>query len=310
MNLEKSLVWGGYQIHRVQKLITKKSVEKYAYNGKNFLNPEEANEWIGDAIEGNDPFMVGRYGSNELSALWKVKNDGSGFECNINEDLEKMHFNAGLFPKSKDVLLEFATEMKEATAQVDLMGVWNQLMEEYELKQWGNDPEYCKLRSLEPFWVDNPWSAHLAGKKVLIIHPFAKTIQQQYLKHDKLFSNPNILPDFELIVQKAVQTIAGNKDERFETWFEALEYMEKKALMVEFDVAIIGCGAYGFPLASRLKKAGKKAIHLGGATQLLFGIRGSRWEEREDYKSMMHDSWVRPLEKPHNSDRIENGCYW
>ena len=46
-----------------------------------------------------------------------------------------------------------------------------------------------------------------------------------------------------------------------------------------FDVAIIGCGAYGMPLAAMLKQAGKQAIHLGGATQLLFGIKGKRWEE-------------------------------
>ena len=53
--------------------------------------------------------------------------------------------------------------------------------------------------------------------------------------------------------------------------------MYTEAVKIDFDTAIIGCGAYGFPLAAKLKAAGKQAFHMGGATQLLFGIKGSRW---------------------------------
>ena len=45
---------------------------------------------------------------------------------------------------------------------------------------------------------------------------------------------------------------------------------------IEFDVAIIGCGAYGLPLAVEAKRMGKQAIHMGGATQVLFGIKVNR----------------------------------
>lgn len=81
------------------------------------------------------------------------------------------------------------------------------------------------------------------------------------------------MPEFELKVLKAVQTLAGGQDDRFTDWFEALDYMYCEALKMEFDVAIIGCGAYGMPLAAKLKQAGKKAVHLGGVTQILFGIK-------------------------------------
>ena len=50
-----------------------------------------------------------------------------------------------------------------------------------------------------------------------------------------------------------------------------------------FDIAIIGCGAYGLPLAAKLKKEGRQAIHLAGVTQLMFGIKGKRWEENEAF---------------------------
>ena len=88
--------------------------------------------------------------------------------------------------------------------------------------------------------------------------------------------------------------------------------MENEALKKDFDVAVIGCGAYGFPLAARLKAAGKQAVHMGGAAQLLFGIRGQRWEARDDYRVLMNDSWSRPLdsERPEGAKKVENSCYW
>ena len=124
-----------------------------------------------------------------------------------------------------------------------------------------------------------------------------------------------MLPEFQLKTLKAVQTLAGNQDERFHTWFDALDYMFIKAMEIDFDIAIIGCGAYGMPLAIKLKKAGKQAIHLGGATQLLFGIKGARWEQ-PNYPTkigkLFNTSWVRPSENDHikNGATIENACYW
>ena len=120
------------------------------------------------------------------------------------------------------------------------------------------------------------------------------------------------MPEFKLITLKAVQTIAGEKDVRFTNWFEALSYMIEKALQIDFDIAIIGCGAYGFPLAASLKCAGKQAIHLGGVTQILFGIKGKRWIENPRDKIPFNDSWVYPKlsETPEKKDIVEAGCYW
>ena len=86
-------------------------------------------------------------------------------------------------------------------------------------------------------------------------------------------------------------------------------------MKIEFDVAIVGCGAYGFPLAAKLKQAGKQAIHLAGATQLLFGIKGKRWEEDpafEYVRKFFNEAWVYPdeTEKPKNASVVEGGCYW
>ena len=58
---------------------------------------------------------------------------------------------------------------------------------------------------------------------------------------------------------------------------------------------------------------GKKAVHIGGALQLLFGIRGNRWETEQDiYMQFMNKHWVRPLEseRPKAAHNVENACYW
>ena len=90
--------------------------------------------------------------------------------------------------------------------------------------------------------------------------------------------------------------------------------MIEECKKMEFDVAIIGCGAYGYPLAAEIKRMGKVAIHLGGATQILFGIIGNRWEKDhpEFCRKFVNDAWVRPMdkEKIQNAGSVENACYW
>lgn len=149
----------------------------------------------------------------------------------------------------------------------------------------------------------------MENKKVLVIHPFEKSIRAQYAKREFLHENPHILPKFELKTIKAVQSIAGTKTE-FATWFDALESMKQQIDKTDFDIALIGCGAYGLPLAAYTKSLGKQAVHIGGALQLMFGIKGKRWAEW--YPGMFNKYWVSPdeSETPQNYTTIEGGCYW
>ena len=143
-----------------------------------------------------------------------------------------------------------------------------------------------------PCYADKPWTSALEGKKVLVIHPFDESINSNYAIKDKLFENKNFLPDFELITMKAVQTLADNKDVPYENWFEALESMKKQMSDIDFDVALIGAGAYGFPLGAYAKEIGKQALHIGGMLQLYFGIRGKYYDQFNYH----NEYWTRPLE--------------
>ena len=61
-------------------------------------------------------------------------------------------------------------------------------------------------------------------------------------------------------------------------------------------------------------KMHRQAMHIGGTLQVLFGIKGARWEgEPYNYdKKLYNEFWVRPGEKlkPQNYMDVEGGCYW
>ena len=94
--------------------------------------------------------------------------------------------------------------------------------------------------------------------------------------------------------------------------------MKRQMEKIDFDIALIGCGAYGFPLASHAKKIGKIGFHIGGELQLIFGIIGKRYEDLNTVNSfivkrkMINKYWCRPniKERPKNYKKVEDGCYW
>ena len=287
---------------------------------------EEANEILKNIILKNEPFMCARFGSTESRAILNFqlkKKKISDFHASLKHIRGKMNIYwkehpkflnnlielSGFFPKDENLLENFVNLYTSDIKNLDLLGIWN---EYEEFLQVPEDTKLCKIRELEPWFYNEPWTAALEGKKVLVIHPFEETIKKQYQKKEKLYENENILPNFELKTIKAVQTIAGEKSE-FKDWFEALESMKNQMNNIDYDVAIIGCGAYGFPLASHAKKMGKIGIHLGGVTQLLFGIKGKRWEEWKHYTELRKnegESWVYANEIPKDYKKVENGCYW
>ena len=157
----------------------------------------------------------------------------------------------------------------------------------------------------------------LENKKVLVIHPFSDNIKSQFQKRHILFENNEVLPNFTLLTIKAVQSL-GSESTTFIDWFEALQWMKDEIDKKDYDICLIGAGAYGFPFAAHVKRNGKKAVHIGGSLQLFFGIIGKRWENEgkisgTDYPGLINENWVRPSangEQVQNLKKIEGGAYW
>ena len=292
---------------------------------------EIAANLIYNALISEKPFMIARFGSTELACLSNYigitneknqylnyitgKSNPWWWEINI---INQMQDWSGFFPPRTNKIEQFCELLLEDMKEVDLLGSWLE-----DERYFSNHITYFKvhLRNLEPFWSEKPWTRALYGKRVLVVHPFAETIKSQYLNREQLFVK-EILPAFDLFVIPAVQTIANNKSD-FTTWFDALHYMKNEIDKVDYDICLIGCGAYGFHLAAHVKRSGKKAVHLGGALQLLFGIKGKRWEDPNygvqkwgipygSYTNLLNDYWVRPNSKetPINAAIVENACYW
>lgn len=295
-------------------------MKEYAH--KKVLSRREANRFIYEKIMLGKSCMVARYGGNEINIIATVINGRYGIkDSNRGEIFESFCNGAGFFPHDITMCDRFVDMMLKDSSMLDLIGAWYLFMEDYVITKFASQTSITRLTYLEPWelysngiYDEIPWTAALKNKKVLVIHPFANTIQKQYLNNRKeIFRNisADILPEFELLTLKSVVTLAGEVDNRFENWFEALAYMKSQCRQLDFDIAIIGCGAYGFPLAAEVKRMGKIAIHLGGATQLMFGIIGKRWENYNISK-IFNECWTRPSkdERPQKAETVEGACYW
>lgn len=282
------------------------------YDHKPINRGIDSQKIIIDELQKDKSSLICRFGSNEYFTIyeWLKKRKFS------KSQKKTMALGAGFFPTTDDYMKRFALESIELSKDIDVLAVWNLKNEEKYIKKYVNpEVKFITIEDTCPINSENPWSSALKDKKVLVIHPYAETIISQYEKRDLLFRNENILPKFDLKVIKAVQSMADAKaDLPYKNWFEALDYMKKQIDEIDFDIAIIGAGAYGMFLAHYCKTLGKKAVHMGGYTQLLFGILGKRWETYfpEIFKYANTEYWVRPKdsEKPKGFEKVENGCYW
>ncbi len=272
--------------------------------------------------------MIGRFGATELAGMmcvrdiastlpvwkkyWKVFRGEMRATNRWNARIRQhMADWSGFFPLTDEALTRFTRLMERDAGYLDVLGSW--LAEEVRIRALFQQAAIIPIDViLYPYLQDNPWTLALEGRKVLVIHPFEASIKRQYVKRNLLFHGKTVFPECELMTLKAVQSLRGETDQ-FPTWFAALEWMCQQVDRMDFDVALIGAGAYGFPLAAHIKRSGRKAVHVGGGLQLLFGIMGKRWEDDAGLKPYINEHWVRPEshETPRDLGTLESGgCYW
>lgn len=263
-------------------------------------------------VEGK-PFLAGRLGANELNFLIEALMIHNGLKKEVNPNiLASMENNAGFFNKDEASIQCFAELMADCLKNCNILGAWYNNFEDVAIRLFLSNEAVLSIRGIYDFWkYEHPFTEGLAKKKVLIVHPFKETIVSQYKYREKLFPGKDYLPSFDLRVVKAIQSI-GRSSNNEEDWFNNLDIMYKECMEEDFDVALIGCGAYGFPLAMKLNQHQKTAIHMGGVLQILFGIMGRRWEDDTELRRFRNKYWVRAseAEKPKSANDVEDACYW
>jgi hypothetical protein len=317
-----------YALKALRKLYARLFSPEMLAKPERITDAEVIAQLIYDGLVSEEPCMVARFGSTELHVMTnylgvhkkekKIWSYIQGKECDWwwnRVYIEQMQEFSGFFPSTSANIERFCELMIQDIPLVDILGSWRpgERFFEKELQH----AHRVELELLNPYFSATPWTLALENKKVLVVHPFAASIGSQYQKRTLLFEDQRILPAFELKTIKAVQSLGGGNRYSFADWFEALDFMKSEIDKTDYDICLLGCGAYGFPLAAHVKRAGKKAVHLGGSLQLLFGIKGNRWEDpnynkQYNYAKLMNEHWVKPKEeeKSQNAQTVENACYW
>lgn len=285
--------------------------------GREALDLESSGEVIKNFILSNKPFAVGRMGNTEyaiclghyLRKRSRLPLPYPGFLTN------QAKVNAGVFSNTAKQLDQFAQTYMQSVRSLDYLMAWKRPLpfEKIVLEHFQIDLRYLTLLAQVPFLSPNPWSQHLAGLKVLVVHPFARSIQRQYSEHrEKLFLDPKVLPKFDMQIVMPPVTHAHTTP-REASWHAALEACTNEIAKHKFDIALVSGGSYGLPITAFIKEhMGKGAIHMAGSLQLLFGISGQRWDTYPEVLKFVNEFWCRPSqeERPEGYQAVENAAYY
>ena len=271
-----------------------------------------------------ETFFVGRNGTIELETLlFYTKNRGAG-EAYPKHMLDRLERHAGVWPATLASVDAWAKEYVNSLYLLDAAAAgWFKPLANDELEMMAKlapQATLMPLRALEPYYVEPPlrWSAALAGKKVAVVTSFAVTAQGQIGK--RLWdAQESLLPpttEWSFIRSGYCPSVAGSSPcgwpEGINSWQAAVEYLVDAVRFTGASVALIGCGGIGMLVAARLRRIGISAIVMGGAVQVLFGIRGRRWQTHPVIGDFWTYDWVAPSEEetPDAARSIEGGCYW
>jgi hypothetical protein len=125
----------------------------------------------------------------------------------------------------------------------------------------------------------NAFREILKDKKVLVISPFSKTIQDNFRNREHFFRDYEY-PEFDLVTYNTPITYKGLPDDLYphRNWFATVEAMKGEISKIDFDIALLSCGSYAMPLGDFICAGmNKKGLYVGGVLQLYFGIMGRRY---------------------------------
>lgn len=289
----------------------------------NALSYEDSVDYIRKGILSGRPFMAGKIGTGDNETMLRYV-DIHDKESVVLKTLKLFVGQrrpfwwdnsiragicvcAGVFPSDVKSIEEFCRIYETYIPEMDAFGSCAD-------GETRIHDRYCPKavpvawKSLFPIFKGVSWFDALKGKRVLVVHPYVKSIATQYQKGKSVefHKGQGLLPESELIQYCPVNSIGG-KNNDFACWGDALQHMIDDVSNIDFDVALVGCGVYGVPLSIHIKRMGKVAIHTGGSTQLIFGIKARAY----DTWGLYNDNWIRPLQEdiPGNMKLIENGRF-
>jgi hypothetical protein len=301
-------------------------VQKQKENGQ--LSKYSGNALLYQALTGrSEPIIGGRgsCGSEEcLMELYIHKKAITSKSCGG----KYVHENAGIYPVSSEGFQNFTKIWANVFKSLDD----NDILFHYNCGKFDhlifshlspNTPvtEAAIIKADQLALLDKPWTHGLSNKTILVIHPLENSIKCQVKVLHDLFKESegggygkgdvhNLWVGSDTKIKVAKMILANGNNNPHRSFTETLQIMQERIDNAgHFDVAIIGAGGYGMPLAHYCKNIKKKsAIVMGGVSQLLFGIKGKRWENNRYYemlKKIRTRNWIWPLRSDYNAKVME-----
>lgn len=290
------------------------------------MSVEDSAKILCHVIDNNSKWAIGRNGATEQQALIfynKMRSKGYSYPSGLLYDLE---IGAGIFPATPESIDNWAKEYISGLEVFDVMacGWFPPLADEDTALVSSHSPtaKHITLGGLEPYYVEDPdrWTSRLNNKRVAVVSNCTETMQKQLKRKEFIWGNAHdsYLPsttDWRFIQTGYSPRLANGRvgwPEHIRNWEDACSSIVNQVISTKSNITIIGCGGLGMIIAMRLRKLGISVIVTGGATQLLFGIKGQRWTSHPNVFKLWNDYWCWPdiNETPSNSFAVEGSCYW
>lgn len=268
----------------------------------------DGNNYIAHHIKNCIPVAIGKIGVVELKLLSNYLH-----KIYTPDVIHEGQYIAGIYPYTVDEYNKFTKIYLKALKNIDALAIWNTILKDFEVQICEDINAYpIRLQDIEPYFHTIPWSSYLKDKNVLVISPFTETIQKQYAIHQKLWKDERILPTFNLKTIKYPNANTVDTKNLHKSTIDVIEYTQHQMDQIDYDVALIGVGGASIPLTSHAKTHQKIGIHMGGSTQVLFGVRGKRWDNIREFHTFFNEHWTRPSkeETPEKVELVEGACYW
>lgn len=280
------------------------------------------------ALAARQPFALSKVGFSEQALCVIPDRLASESEPARRRALEAAliahgHRQGGLFPPQTREIVEFSAIMRDRLARHDGLAIAPGRWAPDTLRGIPERVAVAPLNSLDVRGVaaDHPLQVlldGLAGADVLLVTSPAELLRTRANK-----------PTFEAVWQRLGRRWFATRSVSSLTfpntydplargpWRNSSTLLDWAVTQIEaraFDVALIGAGLYGAPLAAEIRDRGGIAVSLGSQLQLLFGVQGRRWLGWEDFqRDIVNDNWISlppdgVVTDPHLLP--DGGAYW
>jgi len=266
----------------------------------------DINKEIKHSITTGLPLSFGKMGLVEATHVLRYLSN----QNSIGTDL---FINAGVHVTSLESYQAWCEAYIKSARELACMLAWCPGGEDLDIMKSTRLPSpyiFDSFKELEPFTSgEEGWHYGLEGKTVLCVSPFPDTVQVQAHRYDKIWPGASV---GEVVTVRSPYPAALTGDTPL-AWDSKLKHITDQIDELDFDFATVGCGGLSLMVCSHITKMGKPCVHLGGGNQILYGIRGKRWDEGfSKYDWYGTENWTRPLEHevPPGKNMVEGGCYW